>query len=205
MPTAAGLLAGAGAMVVADREPQQRDRGQATAADGLALGFAQAAALAPGVSRNGATLSVARWRGFTRQHAEHAVAHGRAARDRRGGGAQGRAAAAPRAAPEAGHGVRRRDRRLLRLHPRLSGPDPGGRARQRPVAVRGLPSGPRRGGAGQALAPLAEPPSRGPRSRSSRDLPLRQRPAGRGNGAPTWAQTAETGPSTGSASREEGP
>ena len=49
--------------------PQQRDRGQATAADGLALGFAQAAALAPGVSRNGATLSVARWRGFTRQHA----------------------------------------------------------------------------------------------------------------------------------------
>jgi undecaprenyl-diphosphatase len=56
-------------MVAADREPQQRDRGQATATDGLALGFAQAAALAPGISRNGATLSVARWRGFTRQHA----------------------------------------------------------------------------------------------------------------------------------------
>ena len=56
-------------MVAADRAPQQRDRGQATAADGLALGFAQAAALAPGISRNGATLSVARWRGFTRQHA----------------------------------------------------------------------------------------------------------------------------------------
>jgi undecaprenyl-diphosphatase len=68
-PTAAGLLAGAGAMIAADRTPQRRDRGEATAADGLALGFAQAAALAPGVSRNGATLSVARWRGFTRQHA----------------------------------------------------------------------------------------------------------------------------------------
>ncbi|HEY6771380.1 MAG TPA: undecaprenyl-diphosphate phosphatase [Solirubrobacterales bacterium] len=68
VPTAAGLLAGAGAMVAADRTPQTRDRGQATPADGLALGFAQAAALAPGVSRNGATLSVARWRGFTRQH-----------------------------------------------------------------------------------------------------------------------------------------
>jgi undecaprenyl-diphosphatase len=69
VPTAAGLLAGAGAMVAADRTSQERDRGQATPADGLALGFAQAAALAPGVSRNGATLSVARWRGFTRQHA----------------------------------------------------------------------------------------------------------------------------------------
>jgi undecaprenyl-diphosphatase len=69
LPTAAGLLAGAAAMVAADRAPQQRDRGQATAADGLALGFAQAAALAPGISRNGATLSVARWRGFTREHA----------------------------------------------------------------------------------------------------------------------------------------
>ena len=69
VPTAAGLLAGAGAMVAADRTPQERDRGRATPADGLALGFAQAAALAPGISRNGATLTVARWRGFTRQHA----------------------------------------------------------------------------------------------------------------------------------------
>jgi len=67
--TALGLLAGAAAMVVADRRPQVRDRGDATAIDGLALGLAQTAALAPGVSRNGATLSAARWRGFTRQHA----------------------------------------------------------------------------------------------------------------------------------------
>jgi len=66
--TALGLLAGAAAMVVADRRPQVRDRGDATALDGLALGLAQTAALAPGVSRNGATLTAARWRGFTRQH-----------------------------------------------------------------------------------------------------------------------------------------
>ena len=55
-------------MVIADRRPQVRDRGHATAMDGLALGLAQAAALAP-ASRNGATLTAARWRGFTRQHA----------------------------------------------------------------------------------------------------------------------------------------
>jgi undecaprenyl-diphosphatase len=69
LSTAVGLLAGAAAMVVADRRPQRRDRGAATAADGLALGLAQAAALAPGISRNGATLTAARWRGFTRSHA----------------------------------------------------------------------------------------------------------------------------------------
>jgi len=69
LPTAMGLLAGAAGMVLADRRPQVRDRGDATALDGLALGIAQAAALAPGVSRNGATLTAARWRGFTREHA----------------------------------------------------------------------------------------------------------------------------------------
>jgi undecaprenyl-diphosphatase len=68
LSTAIGLLAGAAAMVIADRRPQYRDRGRATAMDGLALGLAQAAALAPGISRNGATLTAARWRGFTRQH-----------------------------------------------------------------------------------------------------------------------------------------
>jgi undecaprenyl-diphosphatase len=67
--TAAGLLAGAAAMVVADRHPQLRGRGEAQVADGLALGLAQAAALVPGVSRNGATLAAARWRGFTRRQA----------------------------------------------------------------------------------------------------------------------------------------
>lgn len=68
-PTAAGLLIGAAAMALADRSPQRRYRSRAGAADGLALGVAQAAALAPGISRNGATLTAARWRGFTRRHA----------------------------------------------------------------------------------------------------------------------------------------
>jgi undecaprenyl-diphosphatase len=67
--TAAGLVAGAVAMVAADRSPQRRGHGDATPADGLALGLAQAAALMPGVSRNGATLTAARARGFTRDQA----------------------------------------------------------------------------------------------------------------------------------------
>lgn len=65
--TAVGLLAGSAAMVAADRKPQERGRGDADAMDGLCLGLGQAAALAPGVSRNGATLTAARWRGFTRE------------------------------------------------------------------------------------------------------------------------------------------
>jgi undecaprenyl-diphosphatase len=67
--TAAGLVAGAVAMALADRAPQRRGPGDATALDGLALGLGQAAALAPGISRNGATLAAARWRKFTREHA----------------------------------------------------------------------------------------------------------------------------------------
>jgi undecaprenyl-diphosphatase len=67
--TAYGLLAGAVAMLVADRRPQRRGRGDATPIDGLALGIAQAAALAPGVSRNGVTLAAARWRRFSRDQA----------------------------------------------------------------------------------------------------------------------------------------
>jgi undecaprenyl-diphosphatase len=66
---AAGLAGGAIAMVIADRRPQKRGPGDATAADGLALGVAQAAALMPGVSRNGATLVAARCRRFSREHA----------------------------------------------------------------------------------------------------------------------------------------
>ena len=67
--TAYGLLAGAAAMLAADTRPQLRGRGEAGAADGLALGVAQAAALAPGVSRNGITLAAARWRRFSRDQA----------------------------------------------------------------------------------------------------------------------------------------
>jgi undecaprenyl-diphosphatase len=67
--TAYGLLAGAAAMLAGDARPQRRGRGEATPRDGLALGIAQAAALAPGVSRNGVTLAAARWRHFSRDQA----------------------------------------------------------------------------------------------------------------------------------------
>ena len=67
--TAAGLVVGSVAMVAADRSPQTRGPGDAGAVDGLALGLGQAAALVPGVSRNGATLAAARWRRFTRPQA----------------------------------------------------------------------------------------------------------------------------------------
>jgi undecaprenyl-diphosphatase len=64
---AAGLVLGAIAMVAADRTPPRR--GDASAVDGLWLGLAQAAALIPGVSRSGATLTAARARGFGRSEA----------------------------------------------------------------------------------------------------------------------------------------
>jgi undecaprenyl-diphosphatase len=67
--TAAGLVAGAGAMALSDRAPQERGSGEAEALDGLLLGLAQAAALVPGISRNGATLTAARWRRFDRAQA----------------------------------------------------------------------------------------------------------------------------------------
>ncbi len=63
---AAGLAAGAVAMTLADRRPAVRSAASATPRDGLWLGLAQAVALAPGVSRSGATLAAARARGFTR-------------------------------------------------------------------------------------------------------------------------------------------
>lgn len=59
-PRAAGAEEGAGT----------RAKDDATAGDGLALGLAQAAALIPGVSRNGATLTAARARGFARGDAQ---------------------------------------------------------------------------------------------------------------------------------------
>jgi undecaprenyl-diphosphatase len=67
---AAGLLAGAAAMTLADRGEGARRREDANARDGLALGLAQAAALIPGVSRNGATLAAARGLGFARGEAQ---------------------------------------------------------------------------------------------------------------------------------------
>ncbi len=67
--TAAGLIGGGILMALADRRPQVRGRREARPADGLALGLAQAAALMPGVSRNGATLTAGRLRRFSRDQA----------------------------------------------------------------------------------------------------------------------------------------
>ena len=66
---AAGLLLGSAAMVAVDGAPQERHHEDAGRADALALGAAQACALVPGVSRNGATLVAARARGFRREDA----------------------------------------------------------------------------------------------------------------------------------------
>ncbi len=66
---AAGLLAGAGALVLADRAETTRRAAAAGFRDGLALGCAQTAALMPGVSRNGATLAAARALGHSRAEA----------------------------------------------------------------------------------------------------------------------------------------
>lgn len=59
-----GLIAGSAAMAWADRRAGTRARSEADWRDGLALGFAQALALIPGVSRSGSTISCARARGF---------------------------------------------------------------------------------------------------------------------------------------------
>jgi undecaprenyl-diphosphatase len=73
---AAGLAGGAAAMALADvRGPRRRRRSEATAVDALALGLAQACALLPGVSRNGATLTAARARGFRRADANTLSRH----------------------------------------------------------------------------------------------------------------------------------
>ena len=140
--TAYGLLAGAAAMLVADTRPQLRGRGEAGAADGLALGVAQAAALAPGVSRNGITLAAARWRRFSRDQA-NLLSRTIALPIIVGATApQGRPPRPPRRLARAAPLDGDRRRRLLRLDPRLAAPDQAGRARPGALALRGLPSGP---------------------------------------------------------------
>ncbi len=69
---AAGLAVGAAAMAWADTRTGTRDLADFGPRDGFALGLAQALALLPGVSRNGATLTAARARGFAREDA-HAL------------------------------------------------------------------------------------------------------------------------------------
>src|SRR4051794_7444904 len=73
---AAGLAAGGLAMLAADVAGRSsRRREDAGLADALALGVAQACALVPGVSRNGATLTAARLRGFPRADANALSRH----------------------------------------------------------------------------------------------------------------------------------
>jgi undecaprenyl-diphosphatase len=73
---AAGLAMGAAAMWLADAcSPRERPRTDAGALDALALGLAQACALFPGVSRNGATLTAARLRRFRRADANALSRH----------------------------------------------------------------------------------------------------------------------------------
>lgn len=72
---AAGLVGGSLVMAWADRAPQSRKSQEAGAIDALCLGLAQATALIPGVSRNGATLAAARMRRFTREDANRLSRH----------------------------------------------------------------------------------------------------------------------------------
>jgi undecaprenyl-diphosphatase len=75
-PTIAlGLLAGSIVMTLADRQPQERSHEDAGVRDALWLGLAQACALVPGISRNGATLAAARLRRFTREDANRLSRH----------------------------------------------------------------------------------------------------------------------------------
>lgn len=67
---AAGL-----ALAAADRLPAERAHADAGAADALAIGLAQACALVPGVSRNGATLTAARLLRFERRAANRLSRH----------------------------------------------------------------------------------------------------------------------------------
>jgi undecaprenyl-diphosphatase len=69
LPVALALLGGSLAMALADTRPQERERRDAGPLDAVVIGIAQACALAPGVSRNGATLTAARWRRFRRRDA----------------------------------------------------------------------------------------------------------------------------------------
>ena len=63
------------ALAAADRRPADRSYAEAGVLDHLLLGLAQATALAPGVSRNGATLTVARLRRLDRPAASRLSRH----------------------------------------------------------------------------------------------------------------------------------
>lgn len=68
-PLVGGLLLGAAALTLADSRGGARPAHAAGWRDGAWIGLAQGTALAPGISRSGATLAVARARGFDRRAA----------------------------------------------------------------------------------------------------------------------------------------
>jgi undecaprenyl-diphosphatase len=69
VPIAFALAGGSVAMALADGRPQERERSDAGPRDAIVIGVAQACALMPGVSRNGATLTAARALRFKRRDA----------------------------------------------------------------------------------------------------------------------------------------
>lgn len=66
---ALGQVVGGVALLLADRAPERRSEDDLSARDSLLIGLAQACALVPGVSRNGATITAARLLGFRREAA----------------------------------------------------------------------------------------------------------------------------------------
>ena len=68
-------VVGGAALAAADRSPAVRVAGDAGLLDALAIGVGQAVALIPGVSRNGATLTAVRLRGFERRSANRLSRH----------------------------------------------------------------------------------------------------------------------------------
>ena len=64
-----GQVVGGLGLLLADRAPARRPREDAGPRDAVLIGLAQALALVPGVSRNGATLTAARLLGFERDAA----------------------------------------------------------------------------------------------------------------------------------------
>ena len=68
-------IAGGLALAGADRRPALRPEAKAGATDHLAIGFGQAAALAPGISRNGGTLTALRLLRFERRAANRLSRH----------------------------------------------------------------------------------------------------------------------------------
>ena len=72
---AVAQIAAGAALALADLRPADRSHEDATARDALLIGVAQACALAPGVSRNGATLTAARLLRFERRAANRISRH----------------------------------------------------------------------------------------------------------------------------------